>query len=83
MGDDRMQKSKDRIAAWMAQQVEIGDRTGAAQADANQPRTEPVGATMDAPREDVPAVVSPDTGEAGVETVLGNAPGDLARDRVR
>ena len=46
MGDDRVQKSKDRIDAWAAQQVESGDQTGAAQTDVNQPQTEPADTNM-------------------------------------
>ena len=79
MDDDRVQKSKDRIDAWTAQQAESVNRSGAAQTDATQPQTEPADMTMEAPREDAAVIVPPD----GVETVLEDAPCILARDRVR
>ena len=66
MGDDRVQKSKNRIDAWTAQQVESGDQTGAAQADVNQPQTEPVDTNIQPPHEEARVVVPPD----GVETIL-------------
>ena len=78
MGDDRVQKSKDRIHAWTAQQVENGDQTGAAQAHVNQPQTDPVDMDMQARHEKSGVVVRPDE----VETILEDAPGSLARDRV-
>ena len=69
MGDDWVQKPKDSIDAWTAQQVEMGDQTGAAQTNADQPQAEPMDAAMDRiPNEGSPQIAVPVDGDAGVET---------------